>query len=73
MKNINAIAANRFLRKEKTNAYYCSVPLVEAFNQFKLDYSENISLSSFINYVPEKFKPPHRFSDLCSYCEKNKV
>jgi hypothetical protein len=71
MKSISSIAANRYLKKCESNAYYSSVPLVQAYNSFK--YKDYLSFSSFYKYVSDKFKKPHRFSDLCDYCEINKV
>ena len=47
------------------NAFYCSTSLVEAYSNFETD----ISFSTFFKYVPDHFKKPHRFSDLCDYCE----
>ena len=79
MKSISSIAANRFLKKELTNAYYCSVPLIRAYKLFKDKLIEHnfsnkiISFSTFYKYMPKKFKHPHRISDICNFCEKNKV
>ncbi|RNA02663.1 ubiquitin carboxyl-terminal hydrolase 7 [Brachionus plicatilis] len=69
MKSISTIAANRFLKKKQTNAYYTSTSMLKAYQNFQY---KDISYSSFYKYVDEKFKKPHRISDLCDYCENNK-
>ncbi len=69
MDSISSIAANRFLKKKEKNAFYCSTSLVEAYSNLNLD----ISFSTFYKYVGDEFKKPHRFSDLCEYCENYKV
>jgi hypothetical protein len=71
MLSLSSIAANRYLKKIDKNAFYCSVSTVEAF--LKFENADNISFSTFYNYVGKEFKKPHRFSDLCEYCENNKV
>ncbi|CAF1001690.1 unnamed protein product [Brachionus calyciflorus] len=68
--NLSSIATNRFLKKEQTNAYYMSTSIEKAFQSFK--YKEDISYSSFFKYTDDRFKKPHRISDLCDYCEKKK-
>ncbi len=73
MVNISSIAANRYLIKLQKNACYCECSLVEAYSRFTTNSTENISFSSFYKCVGDEFKKPHRFSDLCEYCEKNKV
>ena len=73
MESISSIAANRFLIKTQKNAFYCSVSLVEAFSRYNSILYSGISYSSFYKYVGDEFKKPHRFSDLCEYCENNKV
>ncbi|CAF0809146.1 unnamed protein product [Brachionus calyciflorus] len=70
MKSLSSIAANRFLKKCGSNAYYTSVSLSEAFSLFSMKHL--MSFSTFYKYVPTKFKKPHRISDLCEYCELNK-
>ncbi|CAF0975069.1 unnamed protein product [Brachionus calyciflorus] len=70
MNDISEIAANRYLKKINSNAFYCSTSLLKAYESFK--YQSSLSFSSFYKYVSEKYKKPHRFSDLCDYCEKNK-
>ena len=65
------IAANRFLKLQKENAMYRSVTISDAYNNYK--YKENISLSTFYKYIGKKFKKFHRLTDLCCYCELNKV
>lgn len=69
MERISSIAANRYLKKLNKNAFYCQMTLVEAYT--KLD--SDISFSTFYKYVGDEFKKPHRFSDLCEYCEHLKV
>ena len=71
MKSISSIAANRFLKKINSNAFYCDTSLLEAYSNF--DLNSEMSFSSFYKYVGDEFKKPHRFSDLCKYCEHNKV
>ena len=71
MESLSSIAANRYLKKEKENAFYCQVSLAQAFAQYENPFQ--ISFATFYKYVGAKFKNPHRFSDLCEYCEKNKV
>lgn len=71
MKSLSEIAANRYLKKQKTSAYYCSVSLLQAYNEF--EFRKDLSFSTFYSYVDAKYKKPHRISDLCDYCEKNKV
>jgi hypothetical protein len=71
MLSLSSIAANRYLKKLDKNAYYCSISTVEAF--LKFENSANISFSTFYKYVSDEFKKPHRFSDLCEFCEENKV
>ena len=71
MESISSIAANRYLKKEKQNAFYCEVSLIQAYAKF--ENTSKISFSSFYKYVGDKFKKPHRFSDLCEYCEQPKV
>ena len=61
------IAANRFLKKENSNVKYYHSTLVEAYNKFHL--KDKISFSSFVKYMPKIFKPPHRFTDMCEYCD----
>jgi hypothetical protein len=70
LESLSSIAANRFLKKLNTNAFYCQVSLVEAYDQFHL--KNDLSFSTFYTHVPTKFKKPHRFSDLCDYCEYNR-
>ncbi len=71
MEGISSIAANRYLKKINKNAFYCNISLLEAYTKFDLNTS--ISFSTFYKYIGDQFKKPHRFSDLCEYCEKNKV
>jgi len=72
MENISSIAANRYLKKLQKNAFYCECSLrIEAYSRF--ESSSELSFSSFYKYLGDEFKKPHRFSDLCEYCEMNKV
>lgn len=71
MENLSSIAANRYLKKIDKNAFYCNVSLVEAY--IKFDLNSDLSFSTFNKYIGNQFKKPHRFSDLCEYCENNKV
>jgi hypothetical protein len=75
METHSSIAANRYLKKIDKNAYYCNISSMEAYSKF--DYiQENgkpLCFSTFYKYIGDQFKRPHRFSDLCDYCEKYKV
>lgn len=71
MSGISSIAANRYLKKCDKNAYYCSFSIVDAY--MKYAGNNELSFSSFYKYIGDQFKKPHRFSDLCEYCEDNKV
>ncbi|CAF1115489.1 unnamed protein product, partial [Brachionus calyciflorus] len=71
MQSISSIAANRYLKKCETNAFYSSVSFLQAYSSF-LNKNE-ISFSSFYKYLSDKYKKPHRLSDLCDYCEINKL
>ena len=71
MEDISSIAANRYLKKIDKNAFYCNISIIEAYS--KSDFCNTLSFSTFYKYVGEQFKKPHRFSDLCEYCENNKV
>ncbi len=71
MESISNIAANRYLKKLKENAFYCSISIMEAYSKF--ESKTELSFSTFYKYLGDQFKKPHRFSDLCEYCEDNKV
>jgi hypothetical protein len=73
IEEFSSIAANRFLKKLDTNALYCNISLVEAFMKFETELLPKLSFSTFYKYVGNQFKKPHRFSDLCEYCEHYKV
>jgi hypothetical protein len=73
MLKYSSVAANRYLKKCDSNAFYCNISLVEAYANFKSEILLDLSFSSFYKYVGEQFKKPHRFSDLCEYCENYKV
>lgn len=71
MKSLSNIASNRYLKKAKSNAFYPTVSLLQAFNSFK--FKNEICFTTFYNYVEDYFKKPFRLTDLCDYCEKKKV
>jgi hypothetical protein len=54
LESLSSIAANRFLKKLNTNAFYCQVSLVEACDQFHL--KNDLSFSTFYSHVPYKIK-----------------
>ena len=54
----SSIAANRYLKRTKTNAMYRHSTKVEAFRTFK--FNNLVSLSSLKKYSHSKFKKPHR-------------
>ena len=64
-------AANRFLKKQKSCAKYRSLTLRRCYESFHL--KKSLSYSSFYKHIQKKYVKPHRFSDLCVYCENNKV
>ena len=43
------------------------VPINEAYESFI--YKNELSFSSFYKYCEDKYKKPHRLTDLCEYCE----
>lgn len=73
----SSIAANRLVRiaktKEKTNARYLNDNLVQLYLEFVRREKKKLSFSSFYKYCPNKYKKPHQYTDMCSYCEKNKA
>ena len=71
MTNNSSIAANRYLKKLKTNARYTNSTYIEAFNTFPM--KNKLTFSTFIRKMKKKYKKPHRYSDLCDICEKSKV
>ena len=71
LQNNSSIAANRFLKKQACCVRYRDGPLTQAFGTFP--EKNLLSFSSFNKYVDCRYKKPHRFSDLCGFCEKNKV
>jgi len=71
LKNLSSIASNRYLKKSNSNAYYSSVSFLEAYNRFPL--RNIISFSTFYANISPIYKKPYRFTDLCEYCESNKV
>ncbi|CAF0871784.1 unnamed protein product, partial [Brachionus calyciflorus] len=71
MQSLSSIAANRYLKKYQTNAFYSSVSFLQAYSSFEM--KDQISFSSFYKYLGDKYKKPHRLSDLCDYCELNQI
>ena len=71
IENNSAVAANRFLKKQDQCARYREFPIRNYYENFL--NKKKISYSSFIKHIGKKYKKPHRFSDLCKYCEHNKV
>ena len=67
----STIAANRYLKKQNQNALYRNSTLKEAYNN--LPEKNKLSYSSFYLHLDNRFKKPHRLSDLCDYCEYKKV
>ena len=61
MLKYSSVAANRYLKKCDSNAFYCNISLVEAYANFKSEILPDLSFSSFYKYVGEQFKKPHRF------------
>ena len=57
--------------KHKTCAKYRSLTLRRSYETFHL--KKCLSYSSFYKHIQKKYVKPHRFSDLCIYCENNKV
>ena len=70
MESLSNVAANRYLKRSETNAWYRTISLSEAYDSFQRN--DEISFTSFLKYIPGKFKKPHRLSDLCEYCEYNR-
>lgn len=67
----SSLAANRFLKLQNTDARYRNKTLTDDFSSFKLN--DYLSFSSFYKYMPKCIKKPHRKTDLCIYCQTNKV
>ena len=71
MQQKSSLAANRFKKKNECCVYYRDHPLLEIYGSF-ID-KKDISFSSFYKYMSSKYKKPHRMSEFCGFCEKNKV
>ena len=71
MSNNSSIAANRYLKRHSTSVMYRNSTIIEAHRTFA--FRKAVPFSSFYKYIEKKFKKPHRLSDLCDYCEENKV
>ena len=70
MENMSTIAANRFLIKEKANAFNRHDTLRLCYESFPQKHL--LSYSAFVNNMAKKFKKPHRLSDMCETCEQGK-
>jgi len=69
----STLAPNRFLKLQNNNVRYRNKTLKDSFNSIKDSFSDFISFSSFYKYLPKYIKQPYRLTDLCSYCQLNKV
>ena len=67
----SSLAANRFLKRQHTNARYRNKTLSDDYHSFK--FKDFLSFSSFYKFMPKYIKHPHRKTDLCFYCLLNKV
>ncbi len=70
MRSKSTIAANRYLRKIKKNAFYRSLTFIEIYESFPEKHS--LSYSAFRSNVGKEFKKSFKASDLCNYCERLK-
>ena len=70
-KKNSSIAANKYLKKIKSNAYYRNTTFKSLYNRFNL--REKLSHSTFYKYSRKEFKKPKRLSDMCVHCEEYKV
>lgn len=70
-KNNSSIAANKYFKMIKSNAYYRNSTFKSTYNSFYL--RKKLSHSSFYKYSRKKFKKPKRLSDMCIHCEEYKV
>lgn len=59
-------AANRYLKKHKTNARILNTPISHIWNE---TMSTKVSLSSFYKYSLPELKKGYRRTDLCPICE----
>jgi hypothetical protein len=55
--------------------YNRNISINEAYKQFMRSYDsiERLSLSTFKKYIPKEFKRPHRYTDMCEYCEYGRL
>ena len=67
----STVAANRFLKRLQTCAMYRHFAMVDHYKSFPSKI--NLSYSSFNKYTMKKYKKPHKLTDMCKWCEKNKV
>ena len=67
----STMAPNRFLKLQQKNVMYRNSTFIEDFRSFL--YNDNLSFCSFKNYIPKYIKKPCRLTDLCMYCQLNKV
>ena len=70
MEDISTIAANRFLKKDKSNAFYRHDTLRACYESFP--QKNQLSFTAFVKNMSRIYKKPHRKSDLCDVCEKGK-
>jgi hypothetical protein len=72
LESLSSIASNRLVKfgGRYVSAMYCSKSIKEAYRTFP--NRSNITFSTFYKYISKKFKKPHRFTDLCDYCEHGK-
>lgn len=52
------------------NVFYRTVSVKEAYRSFK--HNKEISFTTFYKNIGKKFKPPHRDTDVCDWCEYGK-
>ena len=71
LRNNSSFAANRFLKKENENALYRNMSYRSLYSTFSL--KNKLGFSTFRKNIKNIYKKPHRFSDLCDYCERGKV
>ena len=73
----STVAANRLVKEKRYSrdhhyqtVRYLDENMIELYKQFP--FRNEISKSTFVKYLKKtgQFKKPHRFSDLCEYCEK---
>jgi len=67
----STLAVNRFLKLQNENVKYRNFTFKDIYRTFL--YHDNISFSTFRNYIPIYIKNHHRLSDLCNYCENYRV